>query len=295
MHFTKGMLLLLLLSHFSRVWLCVTPSTAATRLPRPWDTPSKNTGVGCHFLLQCRKVKSESEVAQSCPTLSDPTDYTAHQAPSSMGFSRQSTGVGCHCLLRTKGIKEDKNSRWSNRNFRINFWVLLILLHMEVQNTTFPGIPIKSKNIWWPCCIKSKLTHLTCRPSVIQLCPPSPAFCPVTPHHLPTPPFFTALSAVSPASEILSVLLIWSLSPGPQMPYLTCQESLLQSPPLSQAFHDFTCSFSSLKHLTLPCLIPGSFLRPQLSVCKPLGPWCLSSYVSHTASDRAEWSTVSQR
>ena len=45
-----------------------------TRLLRPWDSPGKNTGVGCHFLLQCMKVKSESKVAQSCPTLSDPMD-----------------------------------------------------------------------------------------------------------------------------------------------------------------------------------------------------------------------------
>ena len=45
-----------------------------TRLPHPWDSPGKNTGVGCHFLLQCMKVKSESEVTQSCPTLSDPMD-----------------------------------------------------------------------------------------------------------------------------------------------------------------------------------------------------------------------------
>ena len=45
-----------------------------TRLPCPWDSPGKNTGVSCHFLLQCMKVKSESEVAQSCPTLSDPMD-----------------------------------------------------------------------------------------------------------------------------------------------------------------------------------------------------------------------------
>ena len=44
------------------------------RLLCPWDSPGKNTGVGCHFLLQCMKVKSESEVAQSCPTLSDPMD-----------------------------------------------------------------------------------------------------------------------------------------------------------------------------------------------------------------------------
>ena len=45
-----------------------------TRLPRPWDSPGKNIGVGCHFLLQCMKVKSESEIAHSCLTLSDPMD-----------------------------------------------------------------------------------------------------------------------------------------------------------------------------------------------------------------------------
>ena len=43
-----------------------------TRLHCPWDSPGKNTGQGCHFLLQCMKVKSESEVAQSCPTLCNP-------------------------------------------------------------------------------------------------------------------------------------------------------------------------------------------------------------------------------
>ena len=48
---------------------------------RPWDSPGKNTGVGCHFLLQCLKVKSESEVAQSCPTLSDPTDCSPPGSP----------------------------------------------------------------------------------------------------------------------------------------------------------------------------------------------------------------------
>ena len=65
-------LLLLLLSRFSRVRHRQQP----TRLPRPWDSPGKNTGVGCQFLLQCRKVKSKSEVAQPCPTLSDPMDYS---------------------------------------------------------------------------------------------------------------------------------------------------------------------------------------------------------------------------
>ena len=58
------------------------------RLPHPWDSSGKNTGVGCHFLLQCMKVKSEREVAQSCPTLATPWT-AAYQAPPSMGFSRQ--------------------------------------------------------------------------------------------------------------------------------------------------------------------------------------------------------------
>ena len=59
-----------------------------TRLPRPWDSLGKNNGVGCHFLLQCMKVKSESEVAQSCPTLRDPMDCSP-PGSSIHGFSRQ--------------------------------------------------------------------------------------------------------------------------------------------------------------------------------------------------------------
>ena len=82
------MLLLLLLSRFSRVRLFATPQTAAHQASRPWDSPGKNTGLGCQFLLQCMKVKSESEVAQSCRTLATPWT-AAYQAPPSMGFSRQ--------------------------------------------------------------------------------------------------------------------------------------------------------------------------------------------------------------
>ena len=68
------LLLLLLLSRFS-VSDSVRPQRRQpTRLRRPWDSPGKNTGVGCHFLLQCMKVKSESEVAQLCLTPSNPMD-----------------------------------------------------------------------------------------------------------------------------------------------------------------------------------------------------------------------------
>ena len=68
-------LLLLLLSCFSRVWLCATPEMAAHRAPPSLGfSRQEHWGVGCHFLLQCMKVKSESEVTQSCPTLGDPMD-----------------------------------------------------------------------------------------------------------------------------------------------------------------------------------------------------------------------------
>ena len=66
--------LLRLLSRFSRVRLCVTPETAAHQAPPSLGFSRQEHWVGCHFLLQCMKVKSESEVAQSCPTLSDSMD-----------------------------------------------------------------------------------------------------------------------------------------------------------------------------------------------------------------------------
>ena len=66
--------------------------------------------VGCHFLLQCIKVKSESEVAQSCPTLSDPMVWNL-PGSSVHGLSRQSTGVGCHCFLRIRERKCFKTQR----------------------------------------------------------------------------------------------------------------------------------------------------------------------------------------
>ena len=67
-------LILLLLSCFSRLDSVQPHRRQPTRLPRPWDYPGKNTGVDCHFLLQCMEVKSESENTQSCPTLSNPMD-----------------------------------------------------------------------------------------------------------------------------------------------------------------------------------------------------------------------------
>ena len=81
-----------------------------TRLPCPWDSPGKNTGVGCHFLVQCMKVKSESEVAQSCPTLSDPMDCSL-PGPSVHGiFQARVLEWGCHCLLWVSAIQQGKSA-----------------------------------------------------------------------------------------------------------------------------------------------------------------------------------------
>ena len=77
-----------------------------TRLPHPWDPPGKNTGVGCHFLLQCMKVKSESEVDQSYPTLSDPMDCSL------LGSSVH--GIFQAGVLEWGAIAFSRNT-WSNR------------------------------------------------------------------------------------------------------------------------------------------------------------------------------------
>ena len=82
------------------------------QLSRPWDSPGKNTGVGCHFLLQCVKVKSESEVAQSCPTLHDPMDCSLPGSSVHGIFPGKSTEVGCHCLLPSREEQQVKIITW---------------------------------------------------------------------------------------------------------------------------------------------------------------------------------------
>ena len=84
--------------------LCDPHRRQPTRLPRPWDSPGKNAGVGFHFLLHYMKVKRESEVAQSCPTLCDHMD-TRLRRP--WDFLGKRTGVGCpflrHGIFPTQG------------------------------------------------------------------------------------------------------------------------------------------------------------------------------------------------
>ena len=78
-----------------------------TRLPCPWDSPGKNTGVGCHVLLQCMKVKSKSEVTQSCPTPRDPHGLQPTRLLCPWDFPGKSTGVGCHVLLQCMKVQSE--------------------------------------------------------------------------------------------------------------------------------------------------------------------------------------------
>ena len=105
-----------------------------TRLPRPWDSPGKNTGVGCHFLLQCMKVKSESKVAQSCPTLRDPMDCSL-------------PGSSVH------GIPQAKLLEWGATAFSTNYRV----------NVKYESISAM---------FLTSVSYLVCKfSSVAQLCP----------------------------------------------------------------------------------------------------------------------------
>ena len=88
-----------------------------TRPRRPWDSPGKNTGVGCHFLLPCMKVKSESEGTQSCP-VSDSSRSHGLQPTRLLrpwDFPGKSTGVGCHCLLPNHFLWMSKYSKYFHK------------------------------------------------------------------------------------------------------------------------------------------------------------------------------------
>ena len=130
--------MLLLLSRFSCVRLCATPETAAHQDPRPWDSPGKNTGVGCYFFLPCMKVKSESEVAQSHRTLHDPMDCSlpgsSVHLPSLASLLTQARVLDCGpqqmILLEPTDLKQ--------RKFFLGSCKSLVAGSTDIQDKVFP-------------------------------------------------------------------------------------------------------------------------------------------------------------
>ena len=116
-----------------------------TRHPHPWDSPGKNTGVGCHFLLQCTKVKSESQVAQSCPTLLDPMDCSL-------------PGSSVHGVFQARGLE------WGAIAFSANVLLgklkymaplgIMAIYFMQVEQNVFEP---KEKDILGTCITLAKM------------------------------------------------------------------------------------------------------------------------------------------
>ena len=95
-----------------------------TRLPRPWDSPGKNTGVGCHFLTQCMKVKIESESEVLSDSL-QPHGLQPTRLLCPWDFLGKSTGVGCHCLLlSSQTLVGEKGIVWLWKSCKsiLNLW-----------------------------------------------------------------------------------------------------------------------------------------------------------------------------
>ena len=127
-----------------------------TRLPCPWDSPGKNTGVGCHFFLQCMKVESESEVAQLCPTLSDPMDCSL-------------PGSSIHGIFQARVLEWGAIafSAWSLRLLQLTFPIVWVSLSFRNTRIWIRGSlvthEIFSKVLC--CCAQSCLTlhnHTDC-------------------------------------------------------------------------------------------------------------------------------------
>ena len=107
-----------------------------TRLPHPWDSPSKNTGVGCHLLLQCMKVKSEGEVTQSCPTLRDPMDCSL-------------PGSSVHRIFQVRVLE------WGAIAF--SCWLYRASLSLAAKNMINLILVL---TIWWCPCVEPSLVLL---------------------------------------------------------------------------------------------------------------------------------------
>ena len=115
-----------------------------TRLPRLWDSPGKNTGVGCHFLLRCMKVKSESEVAQSCPTLSDPIDCSL-------------PGSSIHGIFRARVLE------WG----AIAFSVLHLKTHQNFE-ATYPSFIVDRSKYYIPIYLFILRSCIVCSQNLIH-------------------------------------------------------------------------------------------------------------------------------
>ena len=126
-----------------------------TRLPHSWDSPGKNTGVGCHFLLQCMKVKSDSEVAQSCPTLSDPMDCSP-------------PGSSVHGIFQARVLELGAIAFWyCPTNHLCSVFFFPLVSHAGVDLQVFPSLHLQ------PLLVSSSASRLSFIPFCVFFKPGS--------------------------------------------------------------------------------------------------------------------------
>ena len=153
-----------------------------TRLPRPWDSPGKNTGVGCHFLLQCMKVKSESEVAQSCLTPSDPMDCSP-PGPSVHGTFQArvlewvpSPSPSCLVKLLQSYFHIPFASKGKHRLWNINTTIPKFILPYSLLSQRrkgpffFPSVTISISFCLLSCSFLKSCSYNACYYTYIYLC-----------------------------------------------------------------------------------------------------------------------------
>ena len=143
-------MLLLLLSRFSRVRLCAIHRQQPIRLHCPWDSPGKNIGVGCHFLLQCMKVKSENEVPQSCPTSSDPMDCSL-------------PGSSIHGIFQARVLE------WGAIAFSVIHMKCLLILTC-IHKLILLLYDFKKKYSMIKVFYEELIIHICCNPGVTSVC-----------------------------------------------------------------------------------------------------------------------------
>ena len=153
-----------------------------TRLPRPLDSPAKNTGVGCHFLLQCVKVKSESEVAQLCPTLRDPMDCSPPGSSVHKIFQARVLEWGAIAFSETMALLPHKTCfrspfiiSYSMRTLRTRIWSVTRLggaiYAQKTQILCFLRPSSSALGIWGPMNPKMSLKKKNCQDFPKQMFP----------------------------------------------------------------------------------------------------------------------------
>ena len=138
--------------------------------PHPWDSPGKNTGVGCHFLPQCIKVKSEIEVAQSCPTLRDPMDCSLPGSSTHGVFQARVLEWGAIAFSGQGPSKRHNPEIWAASLHRVWQWASFCVWDIQTLSRSL-GMKWKLHTAYTPQSSgKVEQVNWTLKTTLVKLC-----------------------------------------------------------------------------------------------------------------------------